>query len=98
MKTVTRLRNWSRKRLNRELKAVGLRQADIARTAGRAHSLVSEVIAGKTKSFAVASMIAAPLGRHPHDIWPRLYAPPVPPSGEPMKEATDGPAPTALAS
>lgn len=90
-----RPRNWTRKRINRELEARGLKQAVLVKQIGKSQSLVSEVVAGKLKSFPVALVIADALGRHPHDIWPRLYAPP---SGEPMTEATGEPAPTALAS
>lgn len=88
-------RNWTRKRINRELKAAGLKQADMVRSLGKSRALVSEVVSGKQKSLPVATALASALGRHPHDIWPRLYAPP---SGEPMTEATGEPAPTALAS
>lgn len=88
-------RNWTRKRINAELKARGKRQSDLVRSTGKSQPMVSEVVAGRRKSAPIAEAIAAALGRHPHEIWPRLYAPP---SGEPMTEATGEPAPTALAS
>ena len=71
-----RPRNWTRKRINRELKAIGCKQADLMRQLGKSRALVSEVVSGKQKSMAVATAIAAALGRLPHEIWPRLYAAP----------------------
>ena len=68
-------RNWTRKRINRELAARGLRQADLVQRIGKSQSLVSEVVSGKLKSLPVALVIAEALGvRSPHEIWPRLYA------------------------
>lgn len=90
-----RLRNWTRRKINAELKVRGLRQSDLVRQTGKSQPMVSEVVAGRRKSQPIAAALAAALGLHPHDIWPRLYAPP---SGEPMTEATGEPAPTALAS
>jgi len=90
-----RPRNWTRRKINAELKTRGLRQADLVRQTGKSQPMVSEVMAGRRKSLPIAVAVAAALGLLPHDIWPRLY---VPPSEEPMTEATGEPAPTALAS
>lgn len=70
-------RNWTRKRINRELDARGLKQADMVRRSGKAQSVISEVVGGKMKSLPVAAVVAEALGLQPHDIWPRLYAAPV---------------------
>jgi len=88
-------RNWSAKRITRELRAIGVTKSALADSIGRARTTVSEVACGRLKSLPVATALASALGRHPHDIWPRIYAPP---SGEPTTEATGEPAPTALAS
>ena len=90
----TKPRNWTRHRINRELAARGLKQADLVSRIGKSQSLVSEVVSGKLKSLPVALVIAAALGLHPHQIWPRLYAPP---SGEPNSEPTSEPDPGAIA-
>jgi len=90
-----RPRNWTRRKINAELKARGKRQADLVRQTGKSQPMVSEVVAGRRKSQPIAEAVAAALGLHPHDIWPRLYAPP---SGVPTTEATVEPGPTALAS
>jgi len=84
-----RPRNWTRQRINRELKIAGLKQADLMRQLGKSRALVSEVVSGKQKSLAVATAIAAALGRLPYEIWPRLYAPP---TEAPTTEPTDTPA------
>lgn len=93
-------RNWTRKRINRELEARGLRQADMVRRSGKAQSVISEVVGGKMKSLPVAAVVAEALGLQPHDIWPRLYAAPASEpatsTDAPMTEPTAGP--TALAS
>lgn len=91
-------RNWTRRRINAELRALGLRQAQLIPQTGRSQAMVSLVVSGKMKSLPVAAVIAAALGRQPHEIWPRLYAPPAPPSGAPTTEPTAEPGPTALAS
>ena len=82
-------RNWTRKRVMRELAARGVRQADLVARSGRAQSTVSEVMGGLKKSLAVATVVADSLGLHPHDIWPRLYAPP--PSVAPTTAPTEAP-------
>jgi len=87
-------RNWTRKRINRELAARGLRQSDLVRQIGKSQSLVSEVVSGKLKSLPVALVIADALGSMPHEIWPRVYAPP---SGEPSSEPTAEPDPAPIA-
>lgn len=71
-------RNWTRAKVNRELKRLGLRQAKLVPLTGRAQSVVSDVIAGKLKSLPVATVVAAALGRKPWEIWPRVYAAPEP--------------------
>jgi lambda repressor-like predicted transcriptional regulator len=81
-------RNWTRRKINAELKAVGLRQSDLVRRTGKSQPMVSEVVAGRRKSQPIAVEIAAALGLQPHEIWPRLYAPP---SAEPMTEPTAAP-------
>lgn len=81
MEPITRSRkprNWTRKRINRELEVRGLRQADLVRRIGKSQSLVSEVVSGQLKSLPVASVVAEALGLQPHDIWPRIYAAPAP--------------------
>ena len=104
----TKPRNWTRAKLNREMKRLGLRQAKLVPLTGRAQSVVSDVMGGKVKSTPVATVVAAALGRLPHEIWPRLYAAPrsedLPPSEAPTTEATAPPdlgasaPPTTLAS
>lgn len=89
----SRPRNWTRARINRELKTRGLRQSDLVRRIGKSQSLVSEVVSGKLKSLPVAQVIAAALGLAPHEIWPRLYAEP-----EAAEEPSEGPAAIARAS
>lgn len=79
-----RPRNWTRRRINAELKARGLRQSDLVRQTGKSQPMVSEVVAGRRKSQPIADALAAALGMHPYDIWPRLYAPPT-------EEPTTGP-------
>lgn len=108
MNTITgsrRPRNWTRKRINAELRARGLRQSDLVRRTGKSQPMVSEVVAGRRKSQPIADAIAAALGRQPHEIWPRLYAAPAAPTEpieaprtEPTAATTPAPAPTALAS
>ena len=97
-----RPRNWTRRRINAELKARGLRQADLVQRTGKSQPMVSEVVAGRRKSQPIAAAIAAALGLQPHEIWPRLYAAPATPTGEPttapMAATTPEPAPAALAS
>ena len=96
METINRLkgRNWTLKKVNAELRARGLRQADLVRQLGKAQGLISGVAAGKVKSLPVATVVAAVLGKQPHEIWPRLYAPP---SGEPSSEPTAEPDPAPIA-
>ena len=89
-------RNWTRQRINRELRARGLKQSDLVERLGRAQSLISEVIGGRMSSLVVATAIAAELGTSPDVIWPRRYD--RLPSEEPMTEPMDGPAPIDLAS
>ena len=98
-------RNWTRRRINAELKARGLRQSDLVRRTGKSQPMVSEVVAGRRKSQPIADAIAAALDRQPWEIWPRLYAAPAAPAtptGEPTTEPTASttpePAPRALAS
>ena len=91
-------RNWTRKRINCELKARETSQAQISERVGRSKAMVCEVVAGRRKSQPIADAIAAALGLQPHEIWPRLYAAPATPTGEPTTESTVSPAPTALAS
>jgi lambda repressor-like predicted transcriptional regulator len=93
-----RTRNWTRRRINEELKARGIKQADLVRQTGRSKAMVSEVVAGLRKSRPVAVVIAGVLGLHPHEIWPRLYAPTtvaVAPTEEPTPEPTPEPIPYA---
>lgn len=69
-------RNWTRKRINRELRLVGVCQADIVRELKRSQSLVSGVIDGTETSLPVATAVAAKLGRTAREIWPRIYGKP----------------------
>lgn len=71
-------RNWTRKRINAELKAQGTSQAEIVAATGRSKAMVCEVVAGRRKSQPIADAIAAALGCQPWEIWPRLYAAPAP--------------------
>ena len=91
-------RNWTRAKLNREMKRLGLRQAKLVPLTGRAQSVVSDVMGGKVKSLPVATVVAAALGRLPHEIWPRLYAVPAPPSGEATTESMGAPESKSIAS
>lgn len=91
METITesrRPRNWTRRKINAGLKAVGRCQNDIVKATGRSQPMVSEVVAGRRKSQPIADAIAAELGRTPWEIWPRLYAPPAAgsPNEAPMTE------------
>ncbi len=88
-------RKWRPQRISKALREAGITHESLAAQLGRSRSVVSQVVGGRIKSAAVASAIAAALGKHPHDIWPRLYPPP---SGEPTTEPTAAPGPTALAS
>ena len=81
-------RNWTRAKINHELKKVELSQAKLVPLTGRAQSVMSDVVRGKCKSLPVATVVAHALGREPHEIWPRLYAPP---SEEPTTGTTGPP-------
>lgn len=80
----TRRRRWAARKITAALAAVGVTHEALALRLGCSRSNVSMAVSGATKSWKVASAIAALLGLHPHDIWPRLYAAP---SGEPAEAA-----------
>lgn len=88
----TKPRNWTRAKIKRELKRVGLSQAKLVPLTGRAQATVSDVMGGKWKSLPVATVIAQALGREPHEIWPHVYAAPAaPPSEAPTTAPTEVP-------
>jgi lambda repressor-like predicted transcriptional regulator len=91
-------RNWSPKRINRELRARGFRQVDVVQATGRSQSTVSEVISAKVTSLPTAEAIAALLDRRPWEIWPRRYAEPATSTGETKTAPTAEPEPIPHAS
>jgi lambda repressor-like predicted transcriptional regulator len=91
-------RNWTRKRINADLKARGTCQADLVRASGKSPAMVCEVVAGKRKSLPIATVIAAALGRQTWEIWPRLYVAPAMSTDVPTTAAMAAPTATALAS
>ena len=79
----------TRRSINAALKAHGARQRDIVAETGRSQPMVSEVVAGRRKSWPIAWAVAGRIGRTPWEIWPRLYAAPAeaaPPSEAPTPE------------
>ena len=91
-----RPRNWTRRRINAALKAAGSCQRDIVADSGRSQPMVSEVVAGRRKSWPVAEAIGARIGRRPWEIWPRIYA--APPTVAPTTAPTAEPEPIPHAS
>ena len=86
-------RNMTRRSINAALKAHGCRQRDIVEETGRSQPMVSEVVAGRRKSWPIAWAVAGRIGRMPWEIWPRLYAPPV--EAAPSEAPTPEPIPHA---
>ena len=92
MSCVDRKRNWTRRRVMREMSKRGVSPRDIETATGRSRSTVSEVLGGKKKSTAVAEAIAGALGMQPSDIWPRIYAAPASTSGQVANPVAAAPA------
>lgn len=77
MRSVTqRNRTWPARKITAAMHAAGVTHEVMASRLGCSRSNVSQVVGGLTKSWRVASAIAAAIGRQPWEIWPRLYAPP----------------------
>ena len=102
--TNRRPRTWNPRRVSDAVHNAGFTYIGVARTLGCSRPFVSQVASGKVRSWRVGSYLAGLIGRHPSELWPRLYAAPAPPSGAPTTEATELPGidasapPTTLAS
>lgn len=57
------------------IKIAGFTQTDIAQSCGTACTIVSQVIAGRSRSKQIEMRIAAATGKPLGELWPQWYGP-----------------------